>query len=103
MFLLNLREGKGLSQTAVNTVVSGCQDIFTHCLELLQTKIHENNQHSNVLPDMDEVFADLEKPFDLLKTGYMQEKFYREELNITVSIVGHAVCVCAWYLLILHV
>ena len=41
-FLLQLREGKGLSQVAVDAVVEGCEKVVNECLHRIHMDIKSN-------------------------------------------------------------
>lgn len=75
-FLLQLREAKGLSQVAVDTVVEGCQDLISYCLHSIQVEIKGKIEDSEQLSIIDDAFQHVTRPFDGLCNKYKQEKFY---------------------------
>lgn len=86
-FLLQLREGKGLSQVAVDTVVEGCQELIGECLHNLQMEIKGKIEDSEQLNVIDGAFQHCTRPFDGLGNKYQQEKFYVQEFDMIVSII----------------
>ena len=84
-FLLQLREGKGLSQVAVDTVVEGCEKVISECLHHVHTDIKSKTQNTEQLKIIDDAFQNCTWPFDGLQSKYQQEKFYVQEFNMIVS------------------
>ena len=88
LFLLKLKEVKGLSQSAVNVVVSGCQELFQHSVGRIQAGVGERLSmqgiDSSEIPDLDDFFSAVVDPFSGLHTTYLQDKFYRDHLNSIV-------------------
>ncbi len=65
LFLLQLKEGKGLSQTAVNTVVEGCERLLDESLQRVRKGVIDKLQKaelSNIIPEIEEVFQSHPKP-----------------------------------------
>lgn len=90
-FLLHLREAKGLSQVAVDTVVEGCHDLIGECLRKLQMDIKSKIEESEQLNMIDDAFQHCTRPFDGLGNKYQQEKFYVQEFNMIVSIIVYCI------------
>ncbi len=84
-FLLQLREGKGLSQVAVDTVVEGCEKVVNECLHHVHMDIKSSIQDPEKLEMIDSAFQNRVLPFNGLQTKYQQEKFYVQEFNMIVS------------------
>ena len=90
LFLLRLKEGRCLSQVAVNEVVSACQELFKHTVSRVQAGVRErlalHGVDSYDIPDLANFLETIQDPFDGLHSTYLQEKFYREKLGCIVSI-----------------
>ena len=84
-FLLQLREGKGLSQVAVDAVVEGCEKIVNECLHCVHVDVKSNIHDPEQLITIDNAFQSCTLPFDGLQNEYQQEKFYVQEFNMIVS------------------
>lgn len=89
LFLLHLKESKGLSQSAVNEVVVASQKLFNHTMGRIQAGVMDclskNGLVSSDLPGLDNVFKSVQDPFSGLTSTFLQEKYYREELKCIVS------------------
>ena len=85
-FLLQLKEAKGLSQIAVDTVVEGCQQLVDECLRNVHMDIKNKIQDAEQLEMIDDAFLHCTQPFDGLQNKYQQEKFYVEHFNMIVSV-----------------
>ena len=86
-FLLQLKEAKGLSQTAVDTVVEGCQQLVDECLRNVHMDIKNKIHDAGQLEMIDDAFLHCTQPFDGLQNEYQQEKFYVEHFNMIVSVL----------------
>ena len=89
LFILGLKEGKCLSQTAVNDIVDKCQGIFTHTLSRVKARVthcfREVGIDPSGVPDLDSRFSEIADPFNGLHTTYLQNKYFVEEMNCVVS------------------
>ena len=89
LYLLNLKEIRHLSQTAVDHVVKKTQDVFVHTIGHIKAGVHDclstHNIFSSDLPDLDLFFSSVEDPFHGLNSTYLQENFYRNHLGCMVS------------------
>lgn len=89
LFLLNLKEVKGLSQSAVNSVVGGCQELFQHSVGRIQAGVSERLSRQGIdfsdVPDLDDFFRAVVDPFSGIQTTYLQEKFYHDHFQCIVS------------------
>ena len=98
LFLLKLKEICRLSQAAINDVVHEWGGIFSHTVQLMNSRIREVLSSSgidlNSINGLNEVFVDVPNPFMGLETRYLQEKYYLEELGLVVSLCGFGVCNC---------
>lgn len=90
LFLLKLKEERMLTQSAVNDVVAGCQEVFQHTVSRLKAGVSrsfaEHGTESSVVEEIDHVFDDVSDPFDGLETAYLQEKFVVQDLGCIVSV-----------------
>ena len=87
LFILYLKEVKSLSETAIQTVISGCQNMLDYNIKRIQAGVNERLCKCGLDPQdlkLDEVFS-MSDPFDGLQTIYMQEKFYYENFGCIVS------------------
>ena len=75
-FLLQLREAKGLSQVAIDTVVDGCEELISECLRNVQMDIENKIEDPEQLNIIEDAFQQCTKPFDGLHTKHQQEKFF---------------------------
>ena len=85
---MQLREAKGLSQVAVDTVVEGCHSLVDECLRSIQMDIKGKIEDSEQLRVINDSFQHCTRPFDGLGNRYQQEKFYVQEFNMIVSITN---------------
>ena len=90
-FLLELREGRGLSQVAIDSVVVGCERILDQSLAELQRDVlsrvraADHMEYDLTAHDIEDAFQQHLHPFDGLRNKYQQEKFYVEEFSMIVS------------------
>ncbi len=89
LFLLHLKEGKGLSQSAVNEVVIASQKLFKHTMGRVKAGVKDclskNGLLSSDIVGLDNIFENVHDPFTGLTSTFLQEKYYREELKCIVS------------------
>lgn len=89
LFILNLKEVRGLSESAVSHVVKEAQKVFRHTIGQMRAGVYEHIANSNIDPnditDLNEFFNSVEQPFKGLHSNYLQEKFYREKFGCIVS------------------
>ena len=88
LFLLQLREAKGLSQVAVDAVVEGCHSLVDECLQNVQMDIKGKIKDNEQVRIIEDSFEHCPRPFDGLGNKYQQEKFYVQEFNMIVSIMN---------------
>ena len=89
LFLLQLKEGKGLSQVAVDTVVEGCERIVDESVQQARKDVLEELKKADlgsIIPTLESVFQSQTAPFESLRNKYQQEKYYEQELKMTVSV-----------------
>lgn len=89
LFLLQLKEERGLSQAALNDVVRGSREVFQHSVGRIKAGVKQKLSTSGIDPaevvSIDELFGSVSDPFDGLETSYLQDKFVRDELGCVVS------------------
>ena len=83
-FLLQLKEAKGLSQIAVDTVGEGCQQLVDDCLRNVHMDIKNKILDAEQLEMIDDAFLHCIQPFDGLQNKYQREKLYVEHFNMIV-------------------
>ena len=95
LYILNLKDVRGLSESAVEHVVKETQAIFHHTIGRIQAKVSQHLSRNGVdlstLPNLDNVYTEVTDPFQGLNTTHLQEKFYREHFGCIVSITR---CTC---------
>ena len=88
LFILHLKEVKGLSETAIQTVVSGFEDMLQYTVRRIEAGVYERLSQNAILPqdlELNEFFENVADPFEGLKTVHMQEKFYSKHFGCIVS------------------
>ena len=91
-FILKTREGKRLTQTAVDSIVGDITDMVSKVVNSIQRKVLAQLKSLGVVltaeqqSGLREAFSGPEtNPFQGLETQYKQEKFFREHFNYVVS------------------
>ena len=87
LYILNLKEVHGLSETAVQHVIRETKLVLSHTILRIKAGVSEHlSRHGVEVPDsLQQMFLNVNDPFEGLHTIYLQEKFYRENLNCSVS------------------
>ena len=86
LFILGLKEGHCLSQSAIDDIISSCQDMFKHHNLRIRAGVQERLLNFGIdVPEIDSFLSSTSDPFIGLHSTYMQEKFYREKLGCIVS------------------
>ena len=87
LYILNLKEVHGLSETAVQHVIGETKLVLSHSILRIKAGVSEHlSRHGIEVPDsLQQMFLSVKDPFEGLHTIYLQEKFYRENLNCSVS------------------
>ncbi len=87
LHVLNLKEVHGLSEIAVQHVIHETQSIFSHTVHRIKAGVSEHLSRSGIEApsSLYDMFSDIDDPFKGLHTSYLQEKFYRENLDCIVS------------------
>ena len=91
LFLLHLKEEKGLSQSAINEVVIASQKLFKHTISRVEAGVEDCLSKEAFLlsdiPGLSALFSNVKDPFSGLISQFLQEKFYKEELQCVVSMM----------------
>ena len=90
LFLLQLKEERMLTQSALNDV-AGCQEVFKHTVGRLKAGVSRlfarNGINSECVEEINCIFDEAYDPFSGLESAYLQEKFIVQELGCVVVIV----------------
>lgn len=78
LYILNFKDVRGLSESAVDHIVKETQAIFSHSIGRIQAGVNEHLSRNGIdmLPSLNDVFVDVRDPFQGLNTTHLQEKFY---------------------------
>ena len=91
LFLLKLKEFRKLSQVAIDDIVNECDGVFSHTVQRLYAGVRANlaaaGIDTSVIEGLREVFQNVPSPFQGLETRHLQEKFFRDHLQLVVRIV----------------
>ena len=93
LFLLKLKEVRKVSQTAIDGLVSDFTMIIQQVVSQLQNDVsmclQENGLHFTSIKGLLEIFSDSLKinPFAQLESKFLQEKFYKDHLDLLVSMI----------------
>ena len=89
LFILKLKEKKHLTQVAIDEIVEGSCALFQQSVQRVQAGVNEKLAHAGIDPSsvegLQDVFTELSDPYKELDSGYLQEKYFREELGMIVS------------------
>ena len=88
LLILEFKEVRGLSDTAIKAVVSGCNDMIDYNNKRLPAALSEQLSKDGIyVPDscIQQVFQKVSSPFEGMENVYLQEKFFREEFGCIVS------------------
>ena len=95
LFILKMRAIRGVSQVAINDVVDGASEIFAQTVVRLKAGVRHklaeigiDESHSKNFEE--DVFGTLTDPFAGLETNYLQEKYFKENFNVPVSLLINA-------------
>lgn len=99
LFLLKTREIRKVSQVALDGVIADFTQILRKTVYELKLEVSARLEAKGMsiatFEGLADVFCDpqMTNPFQQLDTKFLQEKFYREHLNLLVRIT-HAMCRC---------
>ena len=89
LFLLKLKEERRITQVAIDDIVNGSRTLFSQALQQLRPRINAALAESDCNPEdisgLDDAFADIADPFKGLETCALQEKYFRDKLELLVS------------------
>ena len=89
LYLLKLKEVHHLSQSAIDCVVAQTKSLLQQQMSLLRESVNMELQQVSTQDDIqkitDNAFQDMNNPFEYLSSAYMQEKYFREILQLVVS------------------
>lgn len=92
LFLLGIKEGKKLTQTAVQGIVEGITDLSQFRLDILRQEIYHVLAAAGVspssIPGLEKIFdsqGPFGRPFIGLETEYQQVSFYKRNFKSVVS------------------
>ena len=90
MFLLDLKEGRSLSQVALTDVISGCERVVKETVERLKAGVSHRLSSAGINPSsvagLEDLFSQSESPFNGLTTKHLQHQFYVKHLGMIVSL-----------------
>lgn len=102
IFLLKTKEVRKVSQAALEGLIAD----FTSMLQLtihqikceVRSSLKNNGLSMSTIDSLEKVFHNPQRnePFLGLETKFLQEKFYREHLNILVSYYIHFLYIATW-------
>ena len=89
--LLELSEGRKLSEVAIQDVISGCRNVCTQIQSQIKgtifQKLSEHDVDSLIIDDVLESITDsYQDPFVKLSSSYLREKYYKEHFPYLVSV-----------------
>ena len=93
LFLLKTKEVRKVSQTALDGIIPDFTELLQQRIYQLKTEVKSylevNGMNIAAFEGLERIFDDPQKnnPFRQLDSKFLQEKFYREYLNLLVSLV----------------
>ena len=89
-FLLKLKEVCNVSERTVAEVVTGYRHLFAHSLRVIKATVKDSLGTAGVsmsdVEGLEEAFIDVPDVFEGLQTTYLQEKYFRDNFHLQVSI-----------------
>jgi hypothetical protein len=89
LFILNLKEIRSLSESAVDHIVKETQKMFTHTVGRIRAGVNEcisrGGANPTEIPNLTQFLADVQLPFQGLHSTFLQEKYYKQQLGCLVS------------------
>ena len=87
LFIMKLKETRQLSQAAIDDIVEGSKAVFSHTVQRLHSGVRARLATFGVDETaLDSLFFDMVDPFDGLETKHKQEKCFKEDFGLVVSI-----------------
>ena len=93
LFLLKTKEVRKLSQTSLDGIIPDFTELLQQRIYQLKTEVKSylevNGMNIATFEGLEKIFDDPQKnnPFTQLDSKFLQETFYREYLNLLVSLV----------------
>ena len=89
LFILKMKEIHRLSQVAVDGIVEGSRDVFNHAVGRLYAGVRSKLAALGIDEmTVEDVFS-LNDPFKGLETQHLQEKCFKEDLDLVVCSSMH--------------
>lgn len=89
LFLLKLKEQRRISQVTIDDIMEGSRNLISQTITHVQAGVRAKLADSGLDPEsvtgLDEVFEGTLDPFNMIDSGYLQEKYYCENLGLIVS------------------
>ena len=85
LFILHLKEGRSLSQIAVNDIVKEVNSLFKHIMGRIKAGVQECITDSNPDDSIEKLFSSVTSPFEQFHSAYLQEAYFRSRLGCMVS------------------
>ena len=94
LFLLKMKKKRLLPQAAIDDMIEETTALFDRTFTILKAGVRESLASCGVDVNLDSVFANLSDPFEGLKTQHFQEKYFKDSLNLIVSVntMHHNLC-----------
>ena len=86
LFLLKLKEQRWTSQVIIDNIVEGCKGLFTQKIDHVQAGVRA--KLADTIEGLDDIFKNVTDPFEGIETCHLQEKYFRETLGLTVSLLS---------------
>ena len=85
LFILKMKETHRLSQVAIGDIVEGSQDVFKHAVGRLHAGVRSKLAMLGIdETTVDDIFSSQNDPFKGLETQHLQEKCFKEDLDLVV-------------------
>ena len=113
-FILKTRDGRRITQVALDGILQDTKSIIEHSLDTLEVKVVEKLEESgmsgNEICSIRDLFSSVRNPFEGLESQYKQEQFFEQHFNYVASLklvlispkllllVGVRVCAFSKYL-----
>ena len=89
LFLLTVKERYQLTQSALDFITKQIQQMISFAVDDIDTTIRNYlaEQGLNKIPVLDQQLEALRNPFAHIQTEYLQNKYFRENFNLVVSLL----------------
>jgi hypothetical protein len=88
LFILKLKEKFHVSQVAIDAVVEGSRMLFAQVLQRVKAGVRAKLAQVGLDAEtigLEDVYKNIVDPFDGINTCHLQEKYFREKLDLIVS------------------